>query len=85
VAEDWQVRDATVEDGAVCAELYAPYVRDTVVSFELEPPTAAEMAVRIAAALARYAWVVLGDGGRVVGYAYGAPFNPRAAYDCRRR
>ena len=81
MGESRLVRDATVEDAAACAELYVPYVRDTVVSFELEPPTTAEMAVRIAAALARYAWVVLEDGGRVVGYAYGAPFNPRAAYD----
>jgi L-amino acid N-acyltransferase YncA len=81
VAESWLVRDATVEDAAACAEVYAPYVRDTVVSFELEPPTPAQMAARIEAALARHAWLVLEDDGRVVGYAYGAPFNTRAAYD----
>jgi L-amino acid N-acyltransferase YncA len=81
VAESRLVRDATVEDAAACAGIYAPYVRDTVVSFELEPPTADEMAARIEAALARHAWVVLEDGGRVVGYAYGTTFNPRAAYD----
>ena len=75
------VRDATVDDAARCAEIYAPYVRDTVVSFELEPPTAAVMAGRIEAALARHAWLVLEDGGRVVGYAYGSTFNARAAYD----
>jgi L-amino acid N-acyltransferase YncA len=81
MAENWLVRDATVEDAVACAEVYAPYVRDTAVSFELEPPTAGAVAARIAAALARHAWVVLEDGGRVVGYAYGAPFNARAAYD----
>jgi L-amino acid N-acyltransferase YncA len=81
VAESRLVRDATVEDAAACARIYEPYVRDSAVSFELEPPTAAEVAGRIAAALARHAWVVLEDGGRVVGYAYGGPFNPRAAYD----
>jgi phosphinothricin acetyltransferase len=81
VTENWPVRDATVADAAACAAIYAPYVRDTVISFELEPPTAAEMAVRIEAALARHAWVVLEDGGRVVGYAYGTTFNARAAYD----
>lgn len=75
------VRNATVEDAAACAEIYAPYVRDTAVSFELEPPTVAEMAGRIAAALARHAWVVVEDDGRVAGYAYGASFNPRGAYD----
>ncbi|MGR6964750.1 N-acetyltransferase family protein [Geodermatophilus sp. URMC 61] len=81
MAQSRLVRDATVGDAAACAEVYTPYVRDTAVSFELEPPTAAEVADRIAAALARHAWVVLEDGGRVVGYAYGAPFNARAAYD----
>ena len=81
VSTDWPVRDATVDDAAACARIYEPYVRDTVASFELEPPTAAEVAGRIAAALARHAWLVLEDDGRVVGYAYGSTFNARAAYD----
>ena len=38
------------------------------------------MARRIAAAQSTHAWLVLEDGGRVVGYAYGTPFRPRAAY-----
>jgi phosphinothricin acetyltransferase len=75
------VRDATVEDAAACAGIYAPYVRDTVISFELEPPTVAQMAARIEGGLARHAWLVLEDDGRVVGYAYGSTFNARAAYD----
>ena len=75
------VRDATVEDAAACAGIYTPYVRDTVISFELEPPTVAQMAARIEGGLARHAWLVLEDDGRVVGYAYGSTFNARAAYD----
>jgi phosphinothricin acetyltransferase len=35
-----RVRDATREDAARCAEIYAPYVLDTAVSFETEPPGA---------------------------------------------
>ena len=81
VGTDWLVRDATVDDAAACARIYEPYVRDTVVSFELEPPTAAEVAARLAAAHARHARLVLEDDGRVVGYAYGSTFNARAAYD----
>jgi phosphinothricin acetyltransferase len=38
------------------------------------------MALRIAAAVRSHAWLVLQDDGRVIGYAYGGPFNPRAAY-----
>ncbi|WNV73714.1 GNAT family N-acetyltransferase [Geodermatophilus sp. DSM 44513] len=74
------VRDATIGDAARCAEVYAPYVRDTVISFELEPPTAAEVAGRIEAALATHAWLVVEDAGRVVGYAYGSTFNARGGY-----
>ncbi len=75
-----RVRDATHEDAEACAAIYAPYVTDTAVSFETEPPSAAEMAERIATASRTHAWLVLEDGGRVVGYAYGAPFHRRGAY-----
>ncbi|ADG76341.1 Phosphinothricin acetyltransferase [Cellulomonas flavigena DSM 20109] len=81
-----RVRDATVADAAACAAVYAPYVRDTTVSFEAEPPTTAQMADRITASLATHAWLVaeLPTGspgaGRVVGYAYAAPYAARAAY-----
>jgi L-amino acid N-acyltransferase YncA len=74
------VRAATGHDARACAAIYAPYVTDTAVSFELEPPGAAEVAGRIAAAAARHAWLVLEDAGRVVGFAYGQPFRERAAY-----
>ena len=71
------VRDATSRDAAVCADIYAPYVRETVISFEASPPTPDEVAARIAAA---HVWLVAEVDGRVVGYAYGGPFRARAAY-----
>ena len=74
------VRDAVPADAERCARIYAPYVRDTAVSFETEPPSAQAMAQRIAAAQREHAWLVLEDGARVTGYAYGGPFMSRAAY-----
>jgi L-amino acid N-acyltransferase YncA len=74
------IRDAREEDAVACAAIYAPYVRDTTISFEVDPPTPAEMAERIADAVRTHAWLVLEEAGRVVGYAYGSPFNPRSAY-----
>jgi L-amino acid N-acyltransferase YncA len=74
------LRDATGHDARACAAIYAPYVTDTAVSFELEPPTAADMAGRIASAGAGHAWLLLEDAGRVVGFAYGQAFRQRAAY-----
>jgi L-amino acid N-acyltransferase YncA len=78
--EGRRLRRATEDDGAACAAIYAPYVTDTAISFETEPPSPAEMAVRIEAASRRHAWIVLQDAESVIGYAYGLPFRPRAAY-----
>ena len=71
------IRDATAADAAAIAAIYAPLVTDTIVSFEEEPPSTAEMAQRIAAA---HVWLVAEEDGEVVGYAYAARFHPRAAY-----
>src|SRR3954452_4013813 len=71
------VRPALASDAAACAAIYAPYVTDTAVSFEEEPPSADEMARRIAAA---HEWLGLEDEGRVGAHAYAGTFHARAAY-----
>jgi len=75
-----QVRAASDRDATACAAIYAHYVTDTAITFELDPPSAAEMANRIAAATRSHAWLVLEDRSSVVGYAYGGTFNARPAY-----
>jgi phosphinothricin acetyltransferase len=79
-ASQLRVRSATAEDAAACAAIYAPYVTDSVITFEIVPPSTEEMAARIAEALLTHAWVVLEDEDQVAGYAYGSPFGSRAAY-----
>ncbi|MGB7799335.1 MAG: N-acetyltransferase family protein [Pseudonocardiaceae bacterium] len=74
------VRDASERDADACVAIYSPYVTDTAITFECDPPLPAEMAVRIASAMRTHAWVVLESQGRLVGYAYGGPFSSRAAY-----
>ncbi|MFN2562711.1 MAG: N-acetyltransferase family protein [Jatrophihabitans sp.] len=74
------VRDAEVSDAAACAAIYAPYVAETAISFETAPPSAAELAGRIDAAVRTHAWLVLEEHQAVVGYAYGRPYKERAAY-----
>jgi len=75
------VRVATAADGDACAAIYAPYVSGASVSFELEPPTGAEMAARIARTTARSAWLAVEVDGLVRAYAYGTRHRERAAYD----
>jgi L-amino acid N-acyltransferase YncA len=75
------VRDADPErDGAACAAVYAPYVTSSPVTFETEPPGAAEMTERIEAVRAAYPWLVLERDGRVAGYAYASLHRARAGY-----
>jgi phosphinothricin acetyltransferase len=72
------VRDADSElDAEACAAIYAPYVTDSVASFEERPPSGEEMAARM---LVAHEWLVAEADGAVVGYAYGSPHHVRAAY-----
>lgn len=76
-----RARLATPGDGDACAAIYAPYVTDTAISFEVAPPDAAEMAARIARTIERTPWVVVEADGEVRAYAYGTRHRDRAAYD----
>jgi len=73
-------RLATAADAAAVAAIYAPYVRDTVISFETEPPDAAEMARRIASVGERWPWLVAVDAAGLLGYVYAGEHRVRAAY-----
>lgn len=73
------IRPVTPDDAAAIVEIYAPIVRDTIMSFEVEPPTVDEMRGRIAGTIALYPWLVF-DRGRVDGYAYAGPHRLRYGY-----
>lgn len=74
------VRQARAADAARCAAIYAPYVERTAISFELEPPSAEEMLMRVRRAQERHDWLVVEEDSEVFGYAYAGTFNPRPAY-----
>jgi phosphinothricin acetyltransferase len=75
-----RLRPATVDDAPRLADIYDPIVRDTAVSFELEPPGPAEMARRIEKVASVYPWLVSEEDGVVLGYAYATAFRDRPAY-----
>ena len=76
-----KLRAATPADSAAIAAIYAPYVTDSIVSFEAEAPSPAEIAARMEVAGALYPWIVaLDGGGAMLGYTYASPFRSRAAY-----
>ena len=74
------IRPVSPDDAPAIAAIYAPYVNDTVVSFEETPPSADEMRARIAQTVATHPWIVGEEDGAMVGYAYARPYHPRPAY-----
>jgi len=75
------IRMATEGDAEGIAAVYAPYVRDTAISFEVVPPSGDAMRERIRALTAIYPWLVYADGETVLGYAYSGRHSERAAYE----
>ena len=74
------IREASAADGPAVAEIYAPFVRGSTISFEATEPDGEEMASRISRAEDAYPWLVCESEGEVLGYAYGSAHRGRAAY-----
>src|ERR1700694_3026586 len=83
-------------DAAACAAIYAPYVHNSVISFEVDVPSEDDFAQRIKRITRTHPWLVAAacggggqedggavereSGGVVVGFAYASPHKERAAY-----
>ncbi len=74
------VRPATSADAEACRAIYAPFVTDNWVSFELVVPSLTEFAARIETFSATHEWLTAEIDGCVAGYAYGSPHRTREAY-----
>lgn len=74
------IRACRADDAAAIAEIYNRYVRDTVITFEETPVSAAEMASRIADFGARYPWLVAEEDGAVAAWSYATAWKTRSAY-----
>ncbi|MBV9984197.1 GNAT family N-acetyltransferase [Bradyrhizobium sp.] len=76
-----KLRAPTPDDAAAVADIYALYVRETAITFELDAPCAEEMRARMAAVADAHPWLVAEEtDGTIAGYAYACPFRPRPAY-----
>ena len=74
------IRMASHSDAHDMLAIYTPIVRNTPISFELEPPTLEDMRGRITDTLTRLPWLVLEADQRVLAYAYASPHRSRLAY-----
>ena len=74
------IRDVEPRDAGAIVRIYNRYIRDTIVTFEEDEISAADMAARIAHVRASLPWIVAEQGGAILGYAYARKFHERAAY-----
>lgn len=74
------IRLATPRDAQGMLDIYAPYVRETAVTFEYQVPDLAEFRGRIRDTLPRYPWLAAEADGQLLGYAYAGRYRGRAAF-----
>ena len=74
------LRLAKKEDAVAILDIYAPYIKNTSITFETEVPSVASFAERIENYLKNYPWLVCEINGKIAGYAYGSKYRERTAY-----
>ena len=75
------LRASRDEDITAITAIYAHHVLHGTGTFEIDPPTAADMAARRADVLARgLPYIVAEKNGQILGFAYCNWFTPRPAY-----
>ena len=75
------MRAATTGDAPALAAIYGHHVLNGLGTFETEAPSADDMTGRLAAVQALgLPYLVADEAGGVIGFAYAAPFRPRASY-----
>jgi len=75
------IRMANESDAEQLLGIYAPYVRETAITFEYTVPTLDEFKKRINKILTKYPFLVALQEAEILGYAYASEFKNRAAYD----
>jgi phosphinothricin acetyltransferase len=76
-----KIRPAEFSDIPVITRIYAHAVTHGTASFELEPPSEAEMQKRMEALLAgRFPYIVAELDNKIAGYAYASFYRTRPAY-----
>jgi len=75
------IRQAQLADLDQITAIYADAVLHGTASYELDPPSRAEMERRFSDLVGGgYPYIVAAQGDRLAGYAYAGPFRPRPAY-----
>lgn len=74
------IRLAETQDLEQILAVYAPYIKDTAITFETVVPDLPEFCQRFEAVTGSFPWLVCAEGDQILGYAYAAKHRDRIAY-----
>lgn len=74
------IRPVRSEDAGAIAGIYNHYIEDSVITFEEDPVSPAEMEGRIRNISSRFPYLVWEEEGNIAGYAYAGLWHERSAY-----
>lgn len=79
-ADERYIRPVSLADAAAITKIYNHYIKETTITFEIEPITVEEMASRIKEISAQFPYFVYEQDGKILGYCYAHLWKQRAAY-----
>lgn len=77
---EFEISTAELVDASAISKIYNHYIRESVVTFELEEIDSHEMQRRMTSTMADYPWLTLKVDGELLGYAYATKWRERVAY-----
>ena len=75
------IRNVRQTDAKPLVDIYNYYVKNTVVTFDLETISETDMQANIKSVTEKYPWLVYELDGTMAGYAYAAQWKKRKAYN----
>lgn len=76
----FSIRLISENDAPEVLGIYAPFINNTIISFEYEAPSVDEFLQRIQNIILEYPWLVCLHGTKIIGYAYASQHKQRKAY-----
>lgn len=76
-----KIEKVNIEDASELLSIYAPYVRDTAITFEYDVPTLDEFKNRIIDISSRYPYLKAVENGEILGYTCARVFRSPKAYN----
>lgn len=74
------IRMAQSDDAQAILDIYAPFIKDTAITFTSKIPTVSDISDKMASIKERYPYLVCTIDDSVVGFAYASSVRPHEAY-----